>query len=68
MCFALQTFSVVLNPMVPSVFNDMITACSSKDGVLHLIFIGLWALPVVWYSEGNTAFWKMDLFLSSGTN
>ena len=68
MCFALQTFSFVLNPVVPSIFNGMVPACNSNDGILHLIFIGLWALPVIWYSEGNTAFWKMDLFPSSGTN
>jgi hypothetical protein len=24
----------------------------------------LWALPLVWYSEQDTAFQKMDLFLS----
>jgi len=52
MCFVLQTFSFVLNPMVPSDFNSMVPACSSVDGILHLIFISLWALPVVWYSEG----------------
>jgi len=33
MCFALQTFSFVLNLMVPSVFNGMVPACSSNDGI-----------------------------------